>query len=54
MIEEAQKKIKPSYTKLVITFWVIFTLGFGTVYYIFNGIANLVYKSPTAIKIINT
>ena len=40
MTEEAQQKIKPSYTKFVITFWVIFTLGFGTVYYIFNGIAN--------------
>jgi penicillin-binding protein 1A len=49
MIEKAQQKLKPSYKKFVITFWVLFTLCFGTVYYIFNGIANddLMGKLPS-------
>lgn len=51
MTEEVQQpeKKKVSYKGYVIAFWIIFCLGIGSVYYIFNGIANtdLLGKLPS-------
>ena len=52
MSEEAQqipRKEKTSYRGYVIAFWIVFCLGVGSIYFIFNGIANneLLGKLPS-------
>ena len=43
------KKEKPSFKGLIITFWLVFILGIGSVYFFFSGIANdeLLGKLPS-------